>query len=132
MEPNRRDLNLMDTITISDLEVFYCVGVPDKERSAPQRLLITLQIFCSFDNASKSDSISDAVDYQRVVDILKNFGAGKSWRLIETIANEIARVILSEFDSIYAISVEVKKFIIPETKYISVKLTRTRRDFYKC
>ena len=30
----------MDTITIRDLEVFVCVGVPDEERARPQRLLL--------------------------------------------------------------------------------------------
>jgi hypothetical protein len=34
-----RALQTMDKITISDLEVFYRVGVPEEERAEPQRLL---------------------------------------------------------------------------------------------
>ena len=34
----------MDTITLTDLEVHYRVGVPDAERAQPQRLLLTIEM----------------------------------------------------------------------------------------
>ena len=34
----------MDQIIIQDLEVFYRVGVPKRERAKPQRLLLTVQL----------------------------------------------------------------------------------------
>ncbi|MGB9604010.1 MAG: dihydroneopterin aldolase [Verrucomicrobiia bacterium] len=117
-----------DSITIKDLEVFYCVGVPDEERSKPQRLLITIQIYYPFNKAIANDSISEAVDYQKIVDRLKTFGAGRSWKLIETLAADIARFILKEFNLVSKVEVEVKKFIIPQTKHISAKLTRIREN----
>ena len=42
----------MDTITIKDLSVFYCVGVPDKERAKPQRLLLTVEMMLDFSYAA--------------------------------------------------------------------------------
>ncbi|MDB6028133.1 MAG: Dihydroneopterin aldolase, partial [Verrucomicrobiales bacterium] len=46
-----------------------------------------------------------------------------SWKLIEKLASDIAETILKDF-KVARVSVEVKKFIIPEAKFVSVKLTR--------
>ncbi|MGC8742682.1 MAG: dihydroneopterin aldolase [Verrucomicrobiia bacterium] len=115
-----------ETIIIKDLEVRYCVGVPDEERAKPQKLLLTIQIYYPFKKSVLADSIADAVDYQKIVDRLKEFGLGRSWKLIETLSSDIANLILNEFPSVYKVDVEVKKFIIPQTKYIAAKLTVRR------
>ena len=38
----------MDRIIISELEVFYRVGVTEQERSQPQRLLLTVEMALDF------------------------------------------------------------------------------------
>jgi dihydroneopterin aldolase len=38
----------MDTITLSDLEVQYHIGVTEEERARPQRLLLTLNLTHDF------------------------------------------------------------------------------------
>jgi dihydroneopterin aldolase len=115
----------MSHISIVDLEVFYRVGVPDAERAQPQRLLLTVEMGSDFSAAAKTDSIADTVDYFAVTQRLLKFGEGRDWRLIEKLASDIADVILAEFKS-RSVSVEVKKFIIPEARYVSVKLSRQR------
>src|SRR6516165_8035998 len=115
----------MSQISIVDLEVFYRVGVPDAERAQPQRLLLTVEMGSDFSAAAKTDSIADTVDYFAVTQRLLKFGEGRDWRLIEKLASDIADVILAEFKS-RSVSVEVKKFIIPEARYVSVKLSRQR------
>ena len=114
----------MSRISIVDLEVSYCVGVTDEEQSGPQRLLLTVDIDCDF-SASLSDRIEKTINYQTVVERLLKFGENRAWKLIEKLASDIAGSILSEFRP-QAVTVEVKKFIIPQAKYISVTLTRTR------
>jgi 7,8-dihydroneopterin aldolase/epimerase/oxygenase len=113
----------MDTITISDLEVTYHVGVPDAERANPQRLLITVCMEHDIHAAAVSDDLTRTIDYFAVCQRLLRLGEGRSWRLIEALADEIARVVLSEFAPA-RVHVEVKKFIIPETRYVSVRVTR--------
>jgi len=110
-------------ISIVDLEVFYRVGVPDAERAQPQRLLLTVEMESDFSAATKSDSIADTIDYFAVTQRLLKFGDGKSWKLIEKLAADIADAILSEFKP-QSIAVEVKKFVIPQARHVSVKLTR--------
>ena len=115
----------MSQISIVDLEVFYRVGVPDAERTQPQRLLLTVEMESDFYGAAKSDSIADTIDYFAVSQRLLNFGKGRSWKLIEKLATDIANTILIEFKPA-AVSVEVKKFIIPEARYVSVAVTKRR------
>jgi dihydroneopterin aldolase len=110
-------------IFIVDLEVRYRVGVPDAERAQPQRLLLTVELEADFSAAANGDSIADTIDYFAVSQRLLKFGDGKSWKLIEKLATDIVDTILTEFKP-QSVSVEVKKFIIPQTRYVSVTLTK--------
>ena len=115
----------MSQISIVDLEVFYRVGVPEAERAQPQRLLLTLELESDFSAAAKSDGIADTIDYFAVTQRLLHFGTGREWKLIEKLAADIADATLAEFPA-QAVTVLVKKFIIPQTRHVAVSLTRHR------
>jgi 7,8-dihydroneopterin aldolase/epimerase/oxygenase len=115
----------MAKISIVDLEVFYRVGVPDAERAQPQRLLLTVGMESDFSAAAKSDGIADTIDYFAVSQRLLKFGDGRSWKLIEKLAADIADAILTEFKPA-GITIEVKKFVIPQARHVSVSVTRKR------
>lgn len=114
----------MDSIIISDLEVHCRVGVPDEERAQPQRLLISVEMERDFTRAAAGDDLRETIDYDAVSRRLLAFGEGRSWKLIETLAADIAGVILTEFRAA-RVTVEIKKFIVPEARHVAVKLTRT-------
>ncbi len=115
----------MDRITISDLEVFYRVGVPDEERARPQRLLISVEMTHDFAKAAATDDLTATIDYHAVTQRLLKFGEGRSWKLIEKLAADSADLVLDEFQP-RSVRVEVKKFILRETKYVSVSVERSR------
>ena len=115
----------MTKITIVDLEVHFCVGVTDEERAQPQRLLLTVDMNFDFSSAAVSDRIEKTINYFEVSQRLLKFGHERSWKLIEKLASNIADMVLAEYKP-QAILVEVKKFPIPEARYISVTLTRSR------
>jgi len=110
-------------ISITDLEVHYHAGVPDEERARPQRLLLTVEMELDFSTAAKNDSIADTIDYFAVSQRLLKFGEGKSWKLIEKLGADICQMILTSFRP-QSVSVEVKKFVIPQARYVSVTVTR--------
>lgn len=114
---------MMDTICIEELEVFYRVGVPDEERARPQRLLVTVYLGTDFAGAVAGDDLAGTIDYFAVCQRLLGLGEGRSWRLIETLAVEIADLVLEEFGA-PRVTVEIKKFIIPETRHVGVRVTR--------
>lgn len=115
----------MDTIIIQDLEVAYRVGVPDSERAVPQRLLICLELGVDLARAATSDRLEDTIDYYAVTRHLLAFGDGRSWRLIEKLAADIAESILGRFHP-QSVVVEVRKFILPETRHVGVRVCRSR------
>jgi dihydroneopterin aldolase len=115
----------MSFITIVDLEVFYRVGISEEERAKPQRLLLTLDIKFDFSSAAVSGRIGRTIDYYEVAQRLLKLGETRSWRLIESVATDVADKILSEFHP-DSVTVEVKKFSIPEARYVSVSLTKQR------
>ena len=110
-------------ITIHDLEVFYHVGVPDEERLRPQRLLLQVDLEFDFTTAAGSDELADTINYYAVAERLRHYGAGRSWRLIEKLAVELADLILAEFRP-RAVTLEVKKFPLPAARLVSVTCTR--------
>jgi 7,8-dihydroneopterin aldolase/epimerase/oxygenase len=113
----------MGKISISDLEVFYRVGVPEAERAQPQRLLLTVEMDSDFSAAAASDAIADTIDYFAVTQRLLKFGDGREWKLIEKLATDIADTVLAEFKP-GAVSVTVKKFVIPQTRFVSVTVNK--------
>lgn len=115
----------MSNISIIDLEVFYRVGVTDEERAKPQRLLVTVDMKFDFTSAAVSDRIGRTIDYFTVSQRLLKLGESRNWKLIETVAAEIAEKIIFEFRP-ENVTVEVKKFSIPEARYVSVSLTKER------
>ena len=116
----------MDKIIINDLEVFYRVGVPEEERAKAQRLLLVVEISQDLRSAAATDELAETINYFAVAQRLLRFGEGRSWRLIEKLATDIAEMILNDFEP-DAVSVEVKKFILPEARHVSVRIERPAR-----
>lgn len=115
----------MDSVAIHDLEVFGRVGVPDWERAVPQRLLLTLVLGLDFTAAAAGDDLRHTIDYAAVSRTVRKWIAEGEWRLIETIGVKIAEGVLAEFGPA-SIVVEVKKFILPEARLVSVRVERSR------
>ncbi len=101
------------------MEVFYCVGVTDAERAKPQRLLLTVDMEYDFSMAAVGDRLNKTIDYFAVAQELLKYGEGRSWKLIEKLAVNVAQLVMSEYHP-ENVTVEVKKFPIPQSGYVSV------------
>lgn len=116
----------MDKITICDLEIFCRVGVPDEERAKPQRLLVSVELELDFAKAAAGDDLAATIDYEAVARRLIGLGESKSWKLVETLAVDIADMVLAEFKP-QAVTVEAKKFALPGAKFVSASVRSVRR-----
>jgi dihydroneopterin aldolase len=114
-----------DLIHIEQLEVFAHIGVPDEERSQAQRLTISTTFWPTRHSAELGDDIGRAVNYAEVCAETKKFVQDRSDRLIETLADALANHLLQLFE-IERITVELRKFILPDVQYVSVTVTRER------
>ena len=115
----------MSKIAIADLEVFFCVGVTDEERAKPQRLLISVDMSMDFSVAAVSDRIEKTINYQDVANEVLKYGEGRNWKLIEKLATNLAEFILTRYKP-QGVTVEVKKFPLPQARHVSVSATKVR------
>ena len=114
-----------DFIHIEELEVFGRVGVTENERAKPQRLLISVDMSHDFSVAAVSDRLEKTIDYHEVVQDLLKYGDGRNWKLVEKLATNIADFLLAKYRPA-AVAVEIKKFAIPQARYVAVSLTKTK------
>ncbi|MEP6937357.1 MAG: dihydroneopterin aldolase [Chthoniobacterales bacterium] len=113
-----------DCIHIEQLEVLASVGVTETERARVQRLAITITLWPQSDFARLDDDVAKTVNYSAVCDVTRTFLAGRSDKLIETIADQLAAHLLGAF-KIRAVDLEIRKFIIPDAAFVAVRLTRS-------
>ena len=113
----------MDRIVIKDLEVDAHIGVTESERAQPQRLLITVELERDLAEAGRKDSEAATTRYDVVADMVRKVVAERPHKLVEAVATEIAEMILAR-KLATGVTVEVKKFSIPRTRYVSVHMHR--------
>ena len=115
----------MSRISIVDLEVFYQIGVSDEERAKPQRLLISVEMDLDFTTAAMSDRLEKTINYFDVAQELLKYGNNRNWKLLEKLTANIADFIMVRFKP-ETVAVEIKKFPIPQARYVSITVVRTR------
>ncbi len=107
---------------IRGLELFTQIGVPAEERAEAQKVRVHLTL--EVNRFSEVDGIEGTVDYKAVADRVREAAAEKERQLIETLAQDIAALVLGEFE-ISKVRVEIEKFILPETDWVGVILERS-------
>jgi FolB domain-containing protein len=114
-----------DVIRIEQIEVLAHIGVPDDERSQPQRLTISIAFWPNKSGPKLNDDVARAVNYAEVCAEVRKFAGERSDKLIETLADKLALHLLQMFE-IRRITIELRKYILPEVEFVSVTVTRER------
>ena len=87
----------MDKIFLTSLSTEAVIGIFDWEREIRQRVEIDLEISLDLTAAGKSDSIDDTLNYKSVAKRVLAFVGESRFRLVETLAERIAGLLLAEF-----------------------------------
>jgi dihydroneopterin aldolase len=117
----------MNVIIIKGLRIDAAVGVTDAERDNLQRLEVDAVITPLESFAAVADKIDRTVDYQAAAQRIAELARSRPRRLIETLARELAEMLVSEFQARRA-EVEVRKFVVPNTDYVAVRCLRDREN----
>ena len=72
-------------------------GARPYEREAGQRLEVDLELEPTDDRSEKSDKLSDAVDYDRLYQTVREVVEGRSFHLLESLAACAAEAVLERF-----------------------------------
>ena len=101
--------------------------MPEAERAAPQRLIANITLWPVCDLRDLDDDIDRTVNYSTLCKETKNFAAETSDKLLETLTHRLARHLLKTFP-IRQITLELRKFALPDAQYVSVTVTRSAAE----
>ncbi len=86
-----------DRVFIEDLRIQTVIGIFDWEREITQTISMDLQMAFDITRAATSDDISDTLDYKAVSKRLIQFVEASEFQLVESLAEQCARIVLDEF-----------------------------------
>ncbi len=113
-----------DEIIIKGLSVSCHIGVPEEERAQPQELILHVTLSPFSDPEPLEDNIALTIDYHAVALHVEQVATEKPRKLIETLAEDVASSVLTNFP-VSRVSIEIEKFILPNTRSVGVRITRT-------
>ncbi len=120
----------LDRVQIHDLLLRCIVGINPDERDKPQDVLINLTLYVDVRRAGLTDDITDAVNYKQVTKRVIEFVQNSQFFLVEKLATEIARLILTEFPAVARVSVQMEKpGALRFARSVGVLIERTAADF---
>jgi phosphoglycolate phosphatase len=113
-----------DCIRINGLQVPTHIGVGDDERAHPQNLIFDVLLETDF--AGIGDDITRTTDYAAVAEWITSECARRKVRLLETLSVDLADGLLAHFPRIKSVTLDIRKFILPETESVAVRIRRSR------
>ncbi len=118
-----------DRIELRGLRVEGVHGVLPEEKERPQAFEIDLDLMVDLAPAARSDRLSDTVDYAAVTESAAGVVAGRSFDLLEALADAVAAAVLAVDGRIAAITVALRKLEPPlaaDIGTVGVRITRSR------
>lgn len=88
---------MTDKIILTGLEIKGMHGCSEEERKHLQPFVIDAELYLDLSRAGKSDDLGDTIDYAAVISDIKKIVGGTSRNLIETVAQEIADLLLRRY-----------------------------------
>jgi 7,8-dihydroneopterin aldolase/epimerase/oxygenase len=106
------------------------IGFHEYERHIRQRVVIDFEAETDWREAAKNDRAKDLVDYYEANLAIASLVEGKEYRLIEAMAEEVARLLIARFP-VDRVRVKVTKapFDMPNVGSVAVECWRERADF---
>ena len=88
----------MDIVFINDLKIETIIGIFDWEREVKQVISLDIEMAHNISQAAQTDDIQYALNYKAVAKRLINFVEGSEFLLVESMAEQIAKIIQTEFN----------------------------------
>lgn len=106
------------------------IGFHEYERHIRQRVVIDFEAETDWREAARTDRAKDLVDYYEANLAIQGLVVTKEYRLIEALAEDVARLLLSNFP-VDRVRVKVTKspFDMPNVGNVAVECWRDREQF---
>ena len=87
----------MDIVFVDELRFKTVIGCWDWERQLEQEVCVDLQMAWDTRKAADTEELEHALDYKAVSNRVRSFVIESKFELVETAANKIADLIMTEF-----------------------------------
>ena len=87
-----------DRVFIEDLRIDTIIGIYDWERKVRQTIALDIEMAADNTVPASSENIEDALNYKAVAKRLIAFTEASEFQLVETLAERLAEIILTEFE----------------------------------
>lgn len=88
---------MMDKVFLRQLAAPVYIGVYPEELKEPQIIYIDLEINLNIAAAAQNDDLSCTVDYAAVYHFMMNYLPVNRYRLLETLATQLADTLMTQF-----------------------------------
>jgi dihydroneopterin aldolase len=119
----------MDIIFLSGLTTECIIGIWDWERKIKQKVVIDLEMAADIRKAARSDSIEDTLDYDSVSQRLLQFVSDSQFRLVETLTDRIAQIIITEFGVSWVRIKLNKPGAVRASRDVGIRIERSSADY---
>lgn len=117
----------MDAVFIHGLCMRVVIGVFPWEQHIKQTVILDLQATTDIKKASQSDRLEDTVDYKTMAYRLKEFAASKPFALLESLAEQLATIVLQEYPSVVAVKITLNKpYAVRQARTVGLIIERVR------
>lgn len=114
----------MDIIFITDLRADAVIGIFEWERSIKQTISVDLELSADIKRAAATDKIEQALNYKAISKRVEAYISTSEFHLIETLAENIAKVIMIEFDVPWLRLTLHKVDALSNSSDVGIKITR--------
>lgn len=125
MQPAAEMPSQPDQILISQLQLSTRIGATEAERSQPQRVLACIVLEPAGGFVGLGDALARTVDYDTAAQAAKALASNETRVLLETLAEDLAGMLMERFP-VTAVEVELRKFVLPDTAFVGVRIRRER------
>jgi 7,8-dihydroneopterin aldolase/epimerase/oxygenase len=119
----------MDKILMKNLSFYGYHGVLSEENKLGQKFIVDAVLFVDLEEAGNSDNVIDTVSYAEVHEIIQYQVTTKQYKLLEALAENIAREIFKKHRKVQEIELTIKKPEAPVNgifDYFGVEIRRKR------
>ncbi|KFB99165.1 dihydroneopterin aldolase [Trabulsiella guamensis ATCC 49490] len=116
----------MDIVFIEQLSVITTIGVYDWEQTIEQQLVFDIEMAWDNRKAAASDDVQDCLSYADVSDAVVSHVEGNRFALVERVAEEVASLLLSRFNSPWVRIKVSKPGAVARAKNVGVVIERSQ------
>lgn len=115
----------MDKIFLHGMKAETLIGLYDWERGQKQTLVLDVVVGIR-EKSAAGDDIGDTVHYADLCEAIRSSLKNQQFLLLETLAEHVAGLILSDFGALWVRVRIVKPGILPDVREVGVEIERSR------